>query len=287
MDISVNSNKELLAQFASQVARQPGAVALITPDGTVSYSELQQRSARIAGALQELGVGTETGENCLVGLCMPRGADAVCAMLGILKAGGAYLPIDPGYPLSLQQRMVHSAGLRFLLTDDTQAVALVASVDHALTMSELYRHSQADIAPLTPIPGDRLFHVLYTSGSTDEPKGVCGTHQQMQARLEWLWQAFPLSDSDICCQKTALHFVDASLEIFGTLLQGRPLLIAPDSHSTNPERLLSLLSEHGVTRISLVVSQLRALLIADWSRMGVFSSPCGQWTPWFLTRPAP
>jgi mycobactin peptide synthetase MbtF len=87
MDISVNSNKELLAQFASQVARQSDAVALITLDGTVSYSELQQRSDRIAGALQKLGVGTETGENCLVGLCIPRGADAVCAMLGILKAG--------------------------------------------------------------------------------------------------------------------------------------------------------------------------------------------------------
>jgi amino acid adenylation domain-containing protein len=264
MDISVNSNKELLAQFASQVARHPDAVALIILDGTVSYSELQQRSDRIAGALQELGVGAKTGETCLVGLCMPRGTDAVCAMLGILKAGGAYLPIDPGYPLSLQQRMVHSAGLRFLLTDhSTQAAALAASVDHALTIPKLYRHSQVDINPLTPVPGDRLFHVLYTSGSTDEPKGVCGTHLQMQARLEWLWQAFPLSDSDICCQKTALHFVDASLEIFGTLLQGRPLLIAPDSHSTNPERLLSLLSEHGVTRISLVVSQLRALLIAD------------------------
>jgi amino acid adenylation domain-containing protein len=261
MDISVNSNKELLAQFASQVARQSDAVALITLDGTVSYSELQQRSDRITGALQKLGVGTETGENCLVGLCIPRGADAVCAMLGILKAGGAYLPIDPGYPLNLQQRMVHSAGLRFLLTDDTQAVALAALVDHALTIPELYQHSQVDINPLTP--SDRLFHVLYTSGSTDDPKGVCGTHQQMQARLEWLWQAFPLSDTDICCQKTALHFVDASLEIFGTLLQGRPLLIAPDSHSTNPERLLSLLAEHGVTRISLVVSQLRALLIAD------------------------
>jgi non-ribosomal peptide synthetase component F len=95
--------------------------------------------------------------------------------------------------------MVHSAGLRFLLTDDTQAVALAALVDHALTIPELYQHSQVDINPLTP--SDRLFHVLYTSGSTDDPKGVCGTHQQMQARLEWLWQAFPLSDTDICCQK--------------------------------------------------------------------------------------
>ncbi len=264
MDITASSDKDLLALFDGQVARQPDAVALITLDGAVSYSELQQKSDRIASVLQGLGVGTETCEICLVGLCMPRDTDAICAMLGILKAGGAYLPIDPGYPLSLQQRMVRSAGLRFLLTDhSTQAAALAASVDHALTISELYRQSRIDIPPLVPVSGDRLFHVLYTSGSTDEPKGVCGTHEQMQSRLEWLWQAFPLSDSDICCQKTALHFVDASLEIFGTLLQGRPLLIAPDSRSTNPEKLLELLAEHGVTRISLVVSQLRALLIAD------------------------
>ena len=263
MDITIGSNKDLLAQFADQVAKQPDAVALLTPDGTLSYAELQQQSDRIASALRGLGVGAGTDDGCrLVGLCMARGVDAICAMLGILKAGGAYLPIDPTYPADLQQRMVRSAGLRFLLADQCTQAAFTASVEHVLTVPDLCQQARPDRVPVAAVPGERLFHVLYTSGSTDEPKGVCGTYQQMQSRLDWLWRAFPLSDADICCQKTALHFVDASLEIFGTLLQGRPLLVAPDSHSSNPEKLLALLAEHGVTRISLVVSQLRALLIA-------------------------
>lgn len=113
MDITIGSNKDLLAQFTDQVAKQPDAVALLTPDGTLSYAELQQQSDRIASALQGLGVGAGTDDGCrLVGLCMARGVDAICAMLGILKAGGAYLPIDPTYPADLQQRMVRSAGLR-------------------------------------------------------------------------------------------------------------------------------------------------------------------------------
>jgi len=122
-------------------------------------------------------------------------------------------------------------------------------------------------AACPPAPADdRLFHVLYTSGSTAMPKGVCGTHGQMRARLAWLWRTFPLADDELVCHKTALHFVDASLEIFGTLLQGRPLLIARESDSASPARFIELLAAHGATRLSLVVSQLRALLLADRSR---------------------
>ena len=263
MNISVDSNRSILSLFDKQVMKTPDATALITPDSTMSFRELQQKSEYIAQALQKIDSSEKTAKNKVIGLCIPRGIDAICAIFGIVKAGYAYLPIDTSYPLGLQQRMVRSAKLNILLTgSSTKATALATSVDHALILSKLYQQPTTNTVPLPSVSSNHLFHVLYTSGSTDEPKGVCGTHAQMHNRLDWFWQTFPLSSTDVCCQKTALHFVDASLEIFGSLLKGCPLLIAPDAYSSNPEKLIKLLSDYAVTRISFVVSQLRALLIA-------------------------
>nr|VFK65071.1 MAG: Acyl transferase domain-containing protein [Candidatus Kentron sp. UNK]VFK71366.1 MAG: Acyl transferase domain-containing protein [Candidatus Kentron sp. UNK] len=260
--MTLDPANNLATLFVQQATRQPDASALITPDNSISFRDLDLRSARIAAALQGLGIAATADETALVGLCMPRGVDAVAAMLGILRAGGAYVPIDPGYPASRRRRMAQSADIRVLLTDDDSiSDAFATSVEQVLTLSDLDQQSQTR-AP-APVADDSLFHVLFTSGSTGEPKGVCGTHRQMRQRLAWLWRTFPFGDGDLCCHKTALHFVDASLEIFGTLLQGRPLLIAPEDHTANPERFTELLAQHRVTRISLVVSQLRALLIAD------------------------
>nr|VFK08633.1 MAG: amino acid adenylation domain-containing protein [Candidatus Kentron sp. LPFa]VFK24870.1 MAG: amino acid adenylation domain-containing protein [Candidatus Kentron sp. LPFa] len=264
--MTLDPANNLATLFARQAAQRPDAPALITPDNSISFRDLDRRSARIAAALQGLGIAATADETPLVGLCMPRGVDAVAAMLGILKAGGAYVPIDPGYPASRRRRMARvmtrGADIRVLLTDDDSiSDAFATSVEQVLTLSDLDQQSQTR-AP-APVADDSLFHVLFTSGSTGEPKGVCGTHRQMRQRLAWLWRTFPFGDGDLCCHKTALHFVDASLEIFGTLLQGRPLLIAPEDHTANPERFTELLAQHRVTRISLVVSQLRAQLIAE------------------------
>ncbi|ESQ11496.1 MAG: type I polyketide synthase [Thiohalocapsa sp. PB-PSB1] len=258
-----DADSHLLAAFLEHAKRTPDALALVTPDGNLSYAELRAHCQRIAGGLIELGVDPGHDQAALVGLCMPRGADAVAAMLGILLAGGAYIPVDPAYPSALRQRMIREAGLRLLLTDSRQsAEALACCCDQVLTLADLERQAQA-FTQWPPVPAaDRLFHVLYTSGSTATPKGVCGTHGQMRARLAWLWQDFPLADDELVCHKTALHFVDASLEVFGTLLCGRPLLIAPDSHTANPAHFIDLLAMHGATRIALVVSQLRTLLLA-------------------------
>jgi len=254
----------LLTPFIEQARHHPDAVALITPDGKISFGALFRRAQQIAATLSDQGLDAGAAEAIPVGLCLPRGVDSVAAMLGILLAGGAYLPIDPGYPSSLRLGMAREARLRLLLTDSTaRADSFKGAVDRVLTLDVI--DDAIDLgrdAPMT-VPDDRLFHVLYTSGSTAAPKGVRGTHGQMRARLDWLWRAFPLADDDLCCHKTALHFVDASLEVFGTLLQGRALLIAPEVDATNPERLIALLAEHGATRLSLVVSQLRALLLAD------------------------
>lgn len=250
----------LLHQFEQQAAATPEATALILGVRTYTYRQVNERANQIGRALQALGVGAEQ----LVGICLPRSCEAVMAMLGIIKAGAAYVPIDPTYPVERQRFLAADAKLQVLLTDQAERLAhLQGVVEHLLAWSDAsWQQTHATTNLDVPVAAESLLYVLYTSGSTGHPKGVCGSHAQMRNRLAWLWSAFPPRLPEVWCHKTTLHFVDASLEIFGALLQGAPLVILPEADATNPERLVQVLAQQGVTRLFLVISHLRALLLA-------------------------
>ena len=232
----------LLARFEQQVAATPAATALIMGARRYTYGQLNGRANQIARALQALGVRPGT----LVGICLPRSPEAIFALFGVIKAGAAYVPIDPAYPLARQQFMINDAQLQILLVDNgARAAGLAASMTHCLALQdESWQQGHATPNLDLPLAEDSLLYVLYTSGSTGDPKGVCGSHRQMR-------------------NKTTLHFVDASLEMFGALLQGAPLVILTEEEAANPEAMLQVLAAQRVTRLLLVISHLRTLLLAQ------------------------
>ena len=128
----------------------------------------------------------------------------------------------------------------------------------------------ADVDPSEPaeslggvgVGPDTLAYVIYTSGSTGIPKGVEATHAACLNRLAWMWREYPFEEGEVCCQKTAISFVDSVWEIFGPLLQGIPGTVLGDEVVRDPRSLVRSLSEAGVTRIVLVPS-LRALSVDD------------------------
>ena len=105
-----------------------------------------------------------------------------------------------------------------------------------------------------------LAYVIYTSGSTGRPKGVQGLHSGAVNRFRWMWERYPFAPGEVHAQKTSLNFLDSLWEIFGTLLQGVPIVILDDDTLKDPRRLVRALDEHGVTRLVLVPSLLRVLL---------------------------
>ncbi|MFY9560257.1 MAG: non-ribosomal peptide synthetase, partial [Terriglobales bacterium] len=92
------------------------------------------------------------------------------------------------------------------------------------------------------------------------PKGVEGTHRGAINRFWWMWERYPFQAGEVCCQKTNLGFVDSVWEIFGPLLAGVASVILPPETVLDPEELLQSLARHGVTRMVLVPSLMRALL---------------------------
>ena len=246
--------------FEAQVRRNPEALALIEGDRRLSYGELNVRANRLAHQLSTIGVGPEI----LVGVCLERSIELVTALLAILKAGGAYLPLDPAYPHERLAFMLEDTQAPVLLTQR----ALLHRVPRYAGQLLCLDQEPASIAALpdTDPPSDcsanSLAYVIYTSGSTGAPKGVLGLHGSTVNRLHWMWQHFPFEPLEVCCQKTAISFVDSVWEIFGPLLQGCCSVVVSDDTTKDPNALLDLLATHRVTRIVLVPSLLRALLDA-------------------------
>jgi amino acid adenylation domain-containing protein len=248
--------------FAAQADRTPDAVALSWRGEPVTYADLDRHSGHLADVLRQRGVGPETR----VGVCMSRTPELVAALLAVLRAGGAYVPMDPGYPRDRLRYMLADSGAALLLADSAAADRLGECGVDVLLNDGAEQHASSEGTSLSHSRTFALSHssslayVVYTSGSTGTPKGVLGTHRGIVNRFAWMWSEYPFAADEVCCQKTSLAFVDSVWEVFGPLLAGVPSVLVPDEDARDPEALVALLSAHGVTRIVLVPSLLRALL---------------------------
>ncbi|HEX8274264.1 MAG TPA: non-ribosomal peptide synthase/polyketide synthase [Longimicrobiaceae bacterium] len=251
--------------FAMQAARAPDSVALVHGGERVTYAELDHRSARLADVLRVRGVGPEVR----VGVCMARTPELVVSLLAVLRAGGAYVPMDPGYPVERLRHMLSDSGAALLLADAAAAERLADCGVEVLVDAASDRSASAGEPSLSHSRTPALSHsqslayVVYTSGSTGTPKGVLGTHRAAVNRFAWMWSAYPFAADEVCVQKTSLAFVDSVWEVFGPLLAGVPSVLVPDEDARDPRALAAALSRHGVTRVVLVPSLLRALLDSD------------------------
>jgi amino acid adenylation domain-containing protein len=256
--------------FAAAVRRAPDAVAIAgsaasvsvaSGDAWVGYGELARRVSGLARQLAALGVATESR----VAVCLPRGVEAIVALLAVLEAGGTFVPLDPKLP---------AARLAYVTEDSGAAVCIGRRADLGWLAGLGARalHLDAAAAPAavgeseeSERPRGRCFpeslaYVVYTSGSTGRPKGVMGTHAATVNRLAWMWRELPFGAAEALCQKTSLTFVDSVGEIFGPLLQGMPLHVLADEDVVDPHRLSGELARRAITRIVLVPSLLAALL---------------------------
>ncbi|MBD2309010.1 amino acid adenylation domain-containing protein [Chroococcidiopsis sp. FACHB-1243] len=249
-------NATLHQLFEQQVERSPDSIALIAQSEQLTYRQLNQKVNQLSHYLKSLGVTTET----LVAICLERSINTVIAILAILKAGGAYLPLDPNYPLDRLKFMLADSQASIVISDTSLMNRLGQIKAIALDTEWKIIQQESQENPVNKSVGDRLAYVMYTSGSTGNPKGVLGTHRGTVNGLNWLWKTYPFALEEICCQKTAISFVDSVWEIFSPLLQGIPTVIISDAIAKDPQLFLETLVRHKVTRIVLVPSLLRILL---------------------------
>ncbi|WP_414620780.1 non-ribosomal peptide synthetase [Calothrix sp. CCY 0018] len=244
--------------FEQQVEQTPDSLALINESEQLTYRQLNHKVNQLVHYLQKQGVTTET----LVALCLERSIDMVVGILAILKAGGAYIPLDPSYPVERLNFMLADSQASLLITK--QEILEKLSLSSAKTIClDIHKEKIAQESlenPINSLEADNLAYIIYTSGSTGTPKGVQGTHCGTVNGLHWLWKTYSFIPGEVCCQKTAISFVDSVWEIFAPLLQGIPTVIISNATVLDSQLFIETLADHKVTRIVLVPSLLRLLL---------------------------
>lgn len=247
-------NRALLASnlgaaFANQVRMRPDSVAVVFGESSLTYRELDARSSRLAGHLAARGVGTGTP----VGLCAERSLEMVVGLLGIVKAGGAYVPLDPAYPSARLRVMRERTGLSLVVGQ----AHLAGAAGDATFLDVTDESFPGSVPHAIPGPGD-LANIVFTSGSTGEPKGVEVLHRGI-LRLVLDADYVVLSSDHTLLQLSSLSFDASTFEVWGALLNGARLIVAPP-HTPSLDEIGALISRHGVTTLWLTAGLFHVMV---------------------------
>lgn len=234
------------------VAAHSHSTAVVTDVTALTFAELDTRAAALAHRLAADGIG----RGDIVALAMSRSADLVAGLWAVLMTGAAYLPVDLSYPAARIGYMLDHARPRAVLTDTSGHDALTVLPDHTPLIDAA--DMETDGAPFTPVPVSPLdaVSVLYTSGSTGEPKAVLGTHGALANRLRWAVDRWPARTR---LAKSSLSFIDGNTELLAGLAAGATTVLAPDDAVRDGRRITALIAEHGVQQLVAVPSLAAAL----------------------------
>jgi amino acid adenylation domain-containing protein len=244
--------------FFARAAREPGRVALLWGEGeSLTYGQLADRALRVGALL--LAEGLEPGEPVAVSL--PRGADQVVAVLGVLAAGGVYVPVGVDQPAQRRERILRRAGVRLVLSADAE-VAGVPDGTRVVALQEA-----AGVEPLAaPVlaGADELAYVVFTSGSTGEPKGVEVTHRAALNTIDDVNARFGVGAEDSVLAVSALDFDLSVYDLFGLLGVGGRVVVVEEENRRDADAWVAACRRFGVTVWNSVPALLdMALTVAD------------------------
>jgi amino acid adenylation domain-containing protein len=233
------SRSSLAELVADHAAQQPGAIAVEDGERRLSYAELDAAAASIAAGLRAAGIGDQE----VVGVCLPRSWQTVCAFVGIVRAGAAYVPIVPTHPAERQRELLELAGAETVLTGAGHDGGLPPG-PRRLDAEALALAGAGDPPPCAP-GGDRLAYVLFTSGSTGVPKGVEITHATLAHMFGCGSPLVPIA-GDAVLALAPIEFDLAALETWGALVAGGRLVLAPPGRP-DPRAVGRLIVDRNVT----------------------------------------
>lgn len=271
---------------ARHATERPGAIAVLLGDERWSYGALEDRSSRLARLLRE--AGCRRGDR--VALLAPKAPAAVAAIPAIYKAEAVLVPLDPTSPAPRLAKILRSSESSCLVVGGAQGAARLAELRRSGELPSGLRigslgpahwNLEADFTsddlarvPAGPPPcrtgaGDPA-HVLYTSGSTGEPKGVVVTHGSVVRFVEWAVGHFGIGPDERLSGHSPLHFDLSTFDLFGAFAAGAELHLVPPEANLLPQELAGFLRRSRLTQWFSVPSILAYLAQLDAVEFGDF-----------------
>lgn len=254
--------REVSGGLANQ---EPGLTGAANREFTyrqLTYRELDHQANQLAQYL--LSIGVSKGQ--CVGVCVERSSSLIVAILGVLKAGAMFVPLDVSYPKARLQFIVDDTNVQVVISSKftseqlalDESVTTLAIDDSEWKEALAQQQSQVKLEKITEVKFDDPAYVMHTSGSTGNPKGVVISHRAI-LRLVVNSNYFTVGAGDIFLQYAPISFDASTFEIWGALLNGSCLVVAPAGNLPLHE-LGGLISEQEISTLWLTSNLFNAMV---------------------------
>lgn len=233
-------------------ARVPEKIAIEDRSGTITFAEFVATAKSVSGAILSRGAFTRRP----IGIFLPKGIDALCALAGTLFSGNIYVPLDVKNPRERVRAILENIAPELVLTDEKHAPSLaeIFPPEKILLVSEARAAAPATNFE-TLIDTDPVY-IINTSGSTGTPKGVTIAHRSVIDYIEWARACYDVRESDVMANQAPLHFDNSVLDVYLCFATGLKLILTPEELFSFPIRLLEFFAEKRVNTFFFVPSVL-------------------------------
>jgi len=269
----------LLHQLLSEsAAKYPDKEAISFKDRIITYGELDRESSKLAYVLSEIGIERRDR----IGIHMNRSIHSIIGAFGILKAGATYVPIDPMCPPDRFRFIIHTCGIKTLLTSH-EKISNVESYSHEGTLlksivvmndlnsefpstgsAQLFNWQEIRSTAKEGVPNPFTIdsdpaYILFTSGSTGKPKGVMISHLNSLTFINSAYNFFQMDVKDKFSNICPLHFDMSIFDLFVALKTGASVVIIPETAAIFPSQLAECIEKNKITVWNSVPSALSML----------------------------
>ncbi|WP_239010460.1 MULTISPECIES: non-ribosomal peptide synthetase [Rhodococcus] len=266
--------------LAGTATRHPDAVAVVAGTAELTYRELDDRAAALAGLLAAHGAGPGT----LVALALTRSLESVLAVWAVAKTGAAFVPVDPRHPLDRIEHMLTDSGARLGVTVTAHRDRLPGSATTWLVLDDPATARRTPAGPAVPSPArlDDPAYLIYTSGSTGTPKAVTVTHRGLGNLVDALLAVLEPTPSARVAHVASPSFDASVFEQLAAFAAGARLVVVPPT-VVGGDELTDRLADAGVTHLVLTPAVLATLDPAAAHTVRVVGV-CGEAVPTDLVR---
>ncbi|MDR6760026.1 amino acid adenylation domain-containing protein [Flavobacterium sp. 2755] len=255
-----------------QAELTPNNIALEFHETKTTYQELHQKVNQLAHYLKAQGV--QSGD--IIAVSVSRSPELLYTLLAIMQCGAAYLPLDPEYPKGRLEFMLNDSGAKVLLTSKTLFASLPSWPITLFIEDAMESLNHYDASPLSfVVSPDSMAYILYTSGSTGNPKGVPITNKNLVNLLCSMALEPGISENDRLLSITTISFDIAGLELYLPLLKGATLILADQETARDGRLLLELVKKGNISFLQATPTTWSMLLDSGWDEPLPLKALCG------------
>ncbi|WP_370978715.1 amino acid adenylation domain-containing protein [Agaribacterium sp. ZY112] len=254
-------SETLASLLQKQIISSSDATALIFEEQSYSFNELAKKVNACAHWL--IAQGMQKGDR--IAVMLPRSVELIIVQQATIKCGAIYVPIDPDYPEARIAYILQSAKAKFVFSNSAVCQALPEQtssilVDDPKLKQQWQKQATTEPNSLVKLNDEDPAYIIYTSGSTDKPKGVVISHKAVVNRLLWMQDSYTIDSSDRVLQKTPAGFDVSIWEFFWPMITGATLVLAKPEGHKDPNYLAELIAKEKITTMHFVPSMLQVFV---------------------------